>query len=99
MVVLSNDWGACLVGAVVSDVVMPGVVQLSTGAWFDPQLVQGVEMCVHGNPNVLTLDEGTSSLAQGCSGQLARVYAHVLTGPAPPVIVTGGPPEIIDPAG
>lgn len=99
VVVLSNDWGACLVGAVVSDVVMPGVVQLSTGAWFDPQLVQGVEMCVHGNPNVLTLHEGTSSLAQGCSGQLARVYAHVLTGPAPPVIVTGGPPEIIDPAG
>ena len=26
-------------------------------------------MCVHGNPNVLTFDRGTSRLAQGCSGQ------------------------------
>jgi biotin/methionine sulfoxide reductase len=33
---LFNDRGACLAGAVVSDAVRPGVVQLATGAWFDP---------------------------------------------------------------
>ena len=30
-------------------------------------------LCVHGNPNVLTRDVGTSSLAQGCTGQLTTV--------------------------
>src|SRR3546814_9327804 len=32
-----NDRGSCLAGVIVSDVVIPGVVQLSTGAWFDPE--------------------------------------------------------------
>ena len=43
--------------------VMPGVVVLSTGAWFDPNYTLNTEM--HGNPNVLTNDVGTSSLGQG----------------------------------
>ena len=34
---LFNDRGACLAAAAVTDDVMPGVVQLSTGAWYDPQ--------------------------------------------------------------
>ena len=34
---LFNDRGACLAGAIVSDDVMAGVVQLSTGAWYDPE--------------------------------------------------------------
>jgi biotin/methionine sulfoxide reductase len=76
-----NDRGACLAGLLVSDAVRPGVVQLSTGAWFDPD---EAGMCRHGNPNVLTQDLGTSSLAQGCTGQLAmvEVEAHAA---APPV--------------
>ncbi|HWC78488.1 MAG TPA: molybdopterin-dependent oxidoreductase [Pseudonocardiaceae bacterium] len=65
-----NDRGACLAGLVVTEDVRPGVVQLSTGAWFDPD---ETGMCRHGNPNVLTLDVGTSALAQGCSGQLTLV--------------------------
>ena len=40
-----------------------GVVVLSTGAWFDPNYTLKTE--VHGNPNVLTKDIGTSSLGQG----------------------------------
>jgi len=28
---------ACLAGAVLSDALRPGVVQLSTGAWYDPE--------------------------------------------------------------
>src|SRR5215510_11580182 len=31
-----NSRGACLAGAVVTDALRPGVVQLATGAWFDP---------------------------------------------------------------
>jgi len=42
-------------------------------------------MCVHGNPNVLTFDRGTSRLAQGCSGQHALVEVERWTGPLPPI--------------
>lgn len=42
-----------------------GVVQLPTGAWWDP--VEPGGLCLSGNPNVLTHDEGTSSMAQGPS--------------------------------
>jgi len=62
-----NGRGQVLAGAVVTEEVMPGVIQLATGAWYDPantaQPGAGVEK--HGNPNVLTLDKGTSRLAQG----------------------------------
>jgi biotin/methionine sulfoxide reductase len=68
-----NDRGSCLAGVVVDDRLRPQVVQLPTGAWYDPADPADPEsMCVHGNPNVLTEDVGTSSLAQGCTG------AHVL---------------------
>jgi biotin/methionine sulfoxide reductase len=71
---LYNDRGACLAGAVLSDALRPGVVQLATGAWYDPEEPAADDpLCVHGNPNVLTRDIGTSRLAQGCTGQLASV--------------------------
>src|SRR5436190_12255946 len=34
---LYNDRGACLAGAMLSDALRPGVVQLATGAWYDPE--------------------------------------------------------------
>ena len=81
-----NNRGACLAGAVVSDVVRSGVVQLATGAWYDPmQLDDGTTMCVHGNPNALTEDRPTSSLSQGCAGQQARVEVELFVGPLPPI--------------
>ncbi len=83
---VSNDRGACLAGASITDHVAPGVAQLSTGAWYDPQTVAGVgEVCAHGNPNVLTRDQGTSSLAQGCAGQLVLVEIEKLGVSAPDV--------------
>ena len=42
-------------------------------------------LCVHGNPNVLTTDIGTSRLAQGCTGQHAWVEVEPWTGEAPVV--------------
>ena len=81
-----NDRGSCLAGAVLTDTVRPRVVQLSTGAWYDPlDPADPDAMCVHGNPNVLTFDRGTSKLAQGCSGQHALVQVERWTGPLPPI--------------
>src|SRR5262249_34311759 len=88
--ILYNDRGACLAGAVLSGALRPGVVQLSTGAWYDPENppeAPGADnpICVHGNPNVLTRDAGTSKLAQGCTGQLTVIEIERFDGPLPPV--------------
>jgi biotin/methionine sulfoxide reductase len=90
---LYNDRGACLAGAVLSDALRPGVVQLATGAWYDP-LDPAAEppFCVHGNPNVLTRDAGTSRLAQGCTGQLALVEVERFDGVLPPIRAFEPPP-------
>ncbi|HYJ54551.1 MAG TPA: molybdopterin-dependent oxidoreductase [Mycobacterium sp.] len=81
-----NDRGACLAGVVLDGGVRPRVVQLSTGAWFDPADAADPDaMCVHGNPNVLTDDVGTSSLARGCTGAHVLVEVEKLGAPPPPV--------------
>jgi biotin/methionine sulfoxide reductase len=89
-----NDRGSCLAGAVLSSAVRNGVVQLSTGAWYDPLDPADLDsLCVHGNPNVLTLDRGTSRLAQASTGQHALVQLERWNGPLPQVTV-GAPPRI-----
>src|SRR5262249_57198920 len=50
---LFNPRGACLAGAVVDADVMPGVVVMATGAWFDPADAAGQPQR-HGKPNLLT---------------------------------------------
>jgi len=83
---LFNLRGACLAAARVTDEVMTGVVQLPTGAWYDPDDPAAARpMCVHGNPNVLTRDVGTSSLAQGSSGQLTAVQVERYAGELVPI--------------
>ena len=63
---LFNKRGSCLAGAVIDKNIRIGVAQISTGAWYDPSRKTGNEfMCIHGNPNVLTPDFGTSKLGQG----------------------------------
>jgi biotin/methionine sulfoxide reductase len=90
---LYNDRGACLAGAVLSEALRPGVVQLSTGAWYDPDDPEAEKpLCVHGNPNVLTRDVGTSRLAQGCTGQLSLVEVERYDGVPPPVKAFDPPP-------
>ena len=72
-----NERGACLAGVVLSDGIRRGVVQMATGAWFDP-VTAGVAGSLdrHGNPNVLTMDTGTSRLAQGPSALTALVQVE-----------------------
>jgi biotin/methionine sulfoxide reductase len=85
---LFNDRGACLAGAVLSDDVKPGVIQLSTGAWYDPQTPGDPQsMCVHGNPNVLTRDVGTSTLGQGPTAHSTLVDVVRFDDPLPPITV------------
>lgn len=62
-----NARGRIYAGVRVTDGVAPGVVIMSTGAWFEPGFGQKEWHAVEqsGNANVLTLDIGTSPLTQG----------------------------------
>ena len=87
-----NERGACLAGARLSTEVMPGVVQLSTGAWYDP-LMPGSpgSLDKHGNPNLLTQDRGTSSLAQGCSANSCLVEVELFVDDLPRITCYDAP--------
>jgi len=83
-----NDRGACLAAARLSDDVRPGVVELPTGAWYTPGVDQdGAPVELHGNPNVLTKDVGTSSLAQGPTAHSCLVQVEVYEGDVPAVSI------------
>jgi len=75
-----------LAGAVVAEKVLPGVIRMSTGAWWDPETIgtpAGLDR--HGNPNTLTRDHGASSLSQGCAAQTCLVEIERFDGVAPAV--------------
>jgi biotin/methionine sulfoxide reductase len=92
---LFNDRGSCLAAAVLSGDVRKGVMQLATGAWYEPDDPNAdTTMCIHGNPNILTRDIGTSQLAQASTGQLTRVEVERFTDELPPVRVLERIPTI-----
>jgi biotin/methionine sulfoxide reductase len=80
-----NRRGECLAGAIVTETVMPGVAKLSCGAWYDPVEDGERALCRHGNPNVLTRDQGTSKLGQGPSSATTLVEIERWRGPLAPV--------------
>ncbi len=92
-----NDRGACLAGIILSEDLRPGVIQLSTGAWFDPATKgeEGLER--HGNPNVLTPDRASSRLGQALTAYSCLVEVERYEGPLPEV-QAHKPPEILAPA-
>jgi biotin/methionine sulfoxide reductase len=79
-----NERGACLAAAHIDNAVTPNVVMMATGAWFDPAAAEGAPER-HGNPNVLTLDVGTSQLAQGPSALSALVQIERWDAPPDPI--------------
>ena len=90
-----NDRGACLATAVLDAGILRRVVRLPTGAWYDPEAPgEPGAMCKHGNPNVLTPDRGTSSLAQGPIAHTCLVEVERFEG-VPPKVTAFEPPEII----
>lgn len=90
-----NARGACYCGAVLDEGIRPGVICISTGAWFDPETSGGITACKHGNPNILTLDKGTSSLAQGPTAHSCLVDLERADNP--PDVTAFEPPAIITP--
>lgn len=70
-----NARGRMYAGVRITDSVMPGVVVISTGAWFDPGFGKAKWHLVEqsGNANVLTLDIGTSPLTQGANAMSCLV--------------------------
>lgn len=81
-----NRRGECVAGAVLTDSIRPGVVKLSTGAWWDPEHPgEAGVLDKHGNPNVLTRDAGASRLSQGCAAQTCLVQVERFAGDPPPV--------------
>ena len=91
-----NDRGACLTVVRVSADIRPSVFQLPTGAWFNPANPnEDNSLEIHGNPNVLTRDIGTSKLAQGPSPNSALVEVERYDGELPPITVHDLPEIII----
>jgi biotin/methionine sulfoxide reductase len=87
--------GACLAGATITDGISAGVVRLSCGGWYDPADADDRALCLHGNANVLTRDQGTSKLAQGPSSGTALVQIERWLGAVPPVRAFDPPAAII----
>ena len=92
---LFNGRGACLGGVEIDPAIRPGVVNMSTGAWYDPEdpAIPG-SLCKHGNPNVLTRDKGTSKLGQGPTAHTCLIEIERFDGPLPRV-TAHAPPEIL----
>lgn len=93
LVRLFNRRGACISAAQLDKNLMPGVVMLATGAWYDPDWNGDADCCKHGNPNTLTADIATSSLGQGPSAQTCLVEIERLQG-TPPTVTAFAPPTI-----
>jgi len=81
-----NDRGAFLAGAVTVDRLLQGVVQIATGAWYDPAVPgQPGSLEKHGNPNAVTMTKGTSSLGQSSTAQTVLVQIEKFEGVPPAV--------------
>jgi biotin/methionine sulfoxide reductase len=81
-----NDRGACLAGVKLNAAIRPGVIELPTGAWFEPlDFSDPRSLEIHGNPNVLTRDVGTSKLAQGPTAHSCLVEVERYTDPLPEI--------------
>jgi biotin/methionine sulfoxide reductase len=96
LVCVFNDRGALLAGVRVTDGLLPGVVMLPTGAWYDPaDPATPGSIDKHGNPNVLTIDRGTSRLGQGPIAHTVLVEIEKFSGEPPPVTAFY-PPAFVD---
>ena len=89
LVRIFNDRGACLAGLSVDDAVRPGIVQLSTGP--GTTRTRPTRVLPARESNVLTADLPSSSLSQGCTGQLALVEVEAYRG-TPPELSVARPP-------
>ena len=74
-----NKRGAVLAGAVVTDFIMEGVVEIPEGAWYDPENPQeDYPRCNGGACNVLTSSKPTSRWAQATAANTSLVNVKKL---------------------
>ncbi|NOH62926.1 trimethylamine-N-oxide reductase TorA [Vibrio sp. RE88] len=89
-----NDRGQLLAGAVLMDSYSRGVIRIEEGAWYGPLNEKEGAICTYGDPNTLTMDIGSSELAQATSANTCIVDFEKFTGKVPPVTSFGGPIEV-----
>ena len=90
-----NSRGSCFAAVKIDKNLMKGVVQMSTGAWYDPvDPLDEKSPCKNGNPNVLTPDKGTSMLGQGPIAHTCLINIKLASGNIPSVTAYE-PPNII----
>ncbi len=95
LVKVYNGRGTCYASVKIDNHLREGVVQMSTGAWYDPiNPGEPLSGCKNGNPNVLTRDKGTSRLGQGPIAHSCMVEVVKFEGKLDPVTAYD-PPEII----
>ena len=91
-----NDRGAFITAVRVASDLRPGVAQIATGAWYDPEEPGRVgSLEKHGNPNVVTDDKGTSRLAQSPVAQTVLVEIEKCS--SAPSVTAYTLPTITDP--
>jgi biotin/methionine sulfoxide reductase len=91
-----NERGAFVATVRITSDVMARVVQIATGAWFDPldpSTPGSLEK--HGNPNVVTSGRSTSRLAQASASQ--TVLVQVERCETPPPVTAFDLPNILEP--
>lgn len=87
-----NGRGQCLAGAVVSDDIRPGVIQLQEGGWYDPATPgEANALCRYGDVNVLTQDIPTSRLAMATSAHTCMADVELYKGEVPKTEVFNTP--------
>ena len=87
IILIQNERGGCLAGVTLSNKMRPDCISLPTGAWLDLHWIEGKPICVHGNPNILTLDKGSTGLSQGNIAHTTLVRISKWTAPLPDITV------------
>ncbi len=90
-----NDRGQILVGIKITDEIMPGVIRINEGGWYDPLNPREENtLCRYGDVNNLTTGIATSKLAQANCGQTAVVDIEKFKGVIPEVLVFSEPRKL-----
>ncbi|QBY03817.1 trimethylamine-N-oxide reductase TorA [Thalassotalea sp. HSM 43] len=89
-----NERGQLIAGARVDANYAPGVTRIHEGAWYGPVDEKIGSIDTYGDPNTLTMDVGTSKLAQACSAFTCVVQVEKFKGKAPDVTAFNQPTEM-----
>ena len=90
-----NGRGQCLAGAVINDNIRQNVIRLSAGAWYDSDNGEPGCLEIHGNPNVLTRDYGTSKIGQAPTSTTALVEIEKFEEAAPALNISSPPQQVV----